>query len=284
MALESLENRIDIKNLGIENLTKPERLKFDPDLEFDENDKTNISSLLASTYDMLDKRNFHQAALATSILFPDQKKELVELNEETWETALYYRRDYNKAPEPLAMAEAVAEIKLLYPEHEVKMDNEQWSFLMEHLNIMYKAGHYGQFGELAKSLAIVRPVEMHKFLRSNEDYWQGIKKVAEGSLKLFGTADESELEFVSDRLARARLLFPEQFHELVLNESTWISMHQKFRRLKQRGIATELLQSAANLKILTANDVAITAKGIEINNTSPQTFGKDPAVPEQRKF
>ncbi len=85
MALESLDNRINITELSIDNPPQ-ERLGFDPSYDFD---KTEIRDYLQSS---LSKSliEFHPVGVAVKILFPDKHKQLLQLNESAWKKSQEY--------------------------------------------------------------------------------------------------------------------------------------------------------------------------------------------------
>lgn len=153
-------------------------------------------------------------------------------------------------------------------------DKDKWRHEIE--------DHKGTINGYINSILTFRILQPQESVESyvSEDGWKKIKTAIESKE---GSAFLHNIAFFS---VVARLLYPNRFSELNINQGDLRSIYENILQAKERKNWDLFAELAWCLKILTADDVRVTDDGIKlINQPKPsKPLSVAEALPERRKF
>ena len=273
---------INIHDLTIEEPEKESELLFDVERDITEQEWQKMKKELADR-----KRGslhtFLEEAMKMKIIFPERADELT-LDDEIWNMA---KKLPKSTEDKGSFAAILMELKVLFPERmeEIELDNRKLESMGKELNrlkenIIFTQNYSAStFFAFATRMKVVFPEEFDKLklLDPIEDITQSMK----GYLK-----EKRQLKDWQTFLPAAvnfKILYPENVDELNLDTVFWKEIKSEMHKTHRRG--WEISDFASALKILAAEEVGVTDKGLEVNmrksdSAEPQSI----ELPEQRKF
>jgi len=267
-------DRINIHELTVEEPEKPSELPFDPERDITEEDWGNMkNSLRKQSVDIA----YH--ALNLEIITPGVVRELA-LNNVDWQRMKVKLDLVREAKNPSAFAEEATAMKILFPErsNELNLDEEIWTMLNDHLNKVYRKGnHWYDFSHLAVEMLILFPHRAVE-LNLNKEAWKGIHG------ELLRCVPDGDSFYISAK--NMKLLFPSNMNELVLDKKIWDALKRGLKDRKKWGDWAGFSSRVMAMKILAAEEVKITEKGIEINmHVHKEGITTEiPPTPETKQF
>ena len=269
--------RINIKDLTIEEPEKDWIPPFDPVREITAEDWELMKHILDVFRKTQQWGKFSH--LATEMKVLDSKFNL-NLDEEAWQGMRHMLDFARKQGDWDFFFKLAMEMKILDPTINIKITVEEYKKAKDELEGILKItdGHYFK-----------RAVMHMRFMNPNIDinlgpkFWEDVKTMLHQDSVTNRWLDFSSLAVAS------RIIDPDV--ELNLDEEAWQGMKNQlviFRReYKQsaHGIHEELGQMAMNMKILAAEKVKITNKGLEITMPGKKIVeDKHPPIPQVRNF
>lgn len=89
-----------------------------------------------------------------------------------------------------------------------------------------------------------------------------------------------------DTLCMVKILFPKRFSEIELKDDFWKIQKNALAQLRSNGQWEYFAKSAAAMKILAAEKIKFTDRGLELEMSKPKkpSGAEAPPLPEKRKF
>ena len=267
--------RIHIKDLSLDQPRKNPEGTFDPEEEITEDDWQHVKEYLEKK--KKESRDlFYTILCATNmkIVFPERSRE--------YDDAVLKRivkEEYNLEPNNHF---TFAEIKIITPEL-VAGSNPSYEAWERHLGFtkQYIAqGDWILFVNRMFALFVVNPDKASEFSLNKETR----EKIAQYFKELLETGQLDTFSF--EKLAYASVLFPDEMSSLRSSPALLERARAMLRELRTANNWGRYIQVAAAFKLLCAEKVEVTDKGLEITMPQPKEDFKEPEepMPEQRKF
>ena len=283
-------NRINIHELTIEEPEKKSELRFDPERDITEEDWRNMRQLLEE-YRKDDERKSHGSgqevmyfsgqAMYMKILNPTV---VLNLDETAWQVM---RQDLERnriQPDRYGVfpghglsdwglfARQAREMKILDPEIDLNLNENAWQGMRQLLDSRRTDKKWGDFSSLAADIKILDPT---LGLNLNPDTLRGVRD----QLEIYREADNWWI--FSWQAMHMKILDPRI--DLNLDETAWQGMRESLKNF--RGDWSSFSKQAMLMKILAAEEVKVTDKGLEIKmrKDKPLTSGVPP-LPETKQF
>lgn len=285
-----LETILQPEGINIKDFTAQEPVKAAPPLPFDvlrdlpKMDVFFLREILNSAKNSQNDREFPRNAFPIQILFPEKADLLFEDSDfESLHTNIKENLD---SPESVfSAAEDLMTAKVLFPDsaaHDIspRIVRRVQAVLDKRLSSDWKRGKTWNYMNNASMIHIISPdYPFHAPLFV--DARQAILERVHSELTKL-----KEGKYYIDFLrvaADAKLLFGKDAGDLGVTSQDWIEMKKLIGDLRYPIL---YLHYSAQMKILTAEDVKITDKGIELIMQTPQPEGikKVPEPPNVRKF
>lgn len=293
MPLESYfeKEKINVKSLAIEEPEKKPELTFDPEKEIAKEDWERYKERLNWTRENNVWREFVHSAADMKLLFPDRISEL-NLGGTDWQGMKKMLEEFRK---PSAVARGafllVAEdMKFLFPQRikelniteDIWQENVNWALNLYDQRFGGGSIRWQQFAESAKNLKMIFP-ERASELHLDETAWRGMMgRLKEFQEKTAKNSSVPEVEFI-ELAANMRILMPERFNEVSgVVKTRWQEIKSYWEKIQRKPP-----DMTVNMKILAAEEVKITDKGLEIIMQKPKKDEfktETPPLPEIRKF
>jgi len=269
--------QIETMILQLEHLEQEEKAPhFDPERDISKEDWEKIKEDLEKMRENKDWRNFSELAKNAVILFPERKKEL-HLDEEVWKTL---KELWEENPEELNwfyFSSKAITIRSLFPERidELNLGEGVWEKMKEGLEVWRTNKNWLRFFSQAVGMMFFSP-EKTEELNLNEEAWKAEREMLEYYQDKNLSKDFGYIYSHLENIKQAIILFPEKVRELgLLNEDIWneIKGVMEDRRpsdpegFKNSDIFTRW---AVAMKILAAEEVKVTDKGLEITMRKPK--------------
>lgn len=213
--------------------------------------------------------DYGDVAVSWQILFPHDKSTL-RLNEEVSRGLRHYAEDIGyQGYLPQVLIETLTQFKLLFPQSAEYIDlNRYWGRIIEHLRHQREAAYWEQVIIQTAQAKIIAPLRVDE-LRLDDDF------LAHGQRKLTwfrsNDGEEERSEVAKSKwlpfagvAAGLRILYPERFDELEIGGSDLQGMRSILSYLSRDPEVGDFLKLAANLKILTAQEVRVTPSGLVV--------------------
>lgn len=277
MALETItvDQSINIKDLAAVEPIRRERIGFSVERDINEEDWQGILTHFP-------KQNIDEMLMiANDIKFLDAHKVPNEIDNTLWETAKlhienYYRR-YNLWFTN-SFPDFAAQLKMLYPERlsELNLTEREWIGMKKELDGYGNEDSLKDFAQQAVNMLILYPEKRDEM---------GIDKVQERLLAEIQQRKETRNIFAVTLAAKHRILFPETSGVLPTKDD-WILYHELLQADRINPRRSMFRKIAVSMKILAADHVEITDKGLELvmPKAKVETHQRLPELPSVRKF
>lgn len=282
--------RINIKDLTIEEPEKLADLPFDPEKDIFAEDwedmKSGFLKNMREAEHGVNRLHHLNRAIELKTLFPERSDELNLGPEIQKELEQLYdvesRAEYT--------SEALEKLKVLFPgkfkEIISKKGDPDWNefkwekmkeYLEEHRTGTSFSWH--DIAGLAVTLKMIHPERISE-LNLNDEFVEKIKKSMSMDME-----ENDMYSFLSDA-SNFRILFPERVGELNLDNKFWTKAKKEFRSLIRDKKYHHPSTFAMNMKILAAEDLKFTDRGMEVVMPEQKESLQEDAssIPEVRNF
>ncbi len=276
MVLESFENRIDIKSLSLETPEKSQKLEFDPEKEFTNQEWQNTAEEFRNSWK---NRKPEDNVVVLSWGLPALKAFKPDLAEPllTDEVAKSLFDELAKMAEGrhwVAFSERAVFLKILFPDKvTIGPDSKAMmkSAALEEQDT-FKAA------QLGASLRILFPEE--QFPKGLDQRWQ------EFALKASTDLEQMNMYSSVRYLANLKIMYRERFKDFGVSASVWGSIVEKLHRTKHSNIYASYASAILDGAIVAAEDIRVTDEGLELvmPKAKAQLAGQTPEVPQTRNF
>ncbi len=273
MALEFLENRIDIKGLNVE--TPSPNLTVDLEREFNPEAWQKLTSSVQKIYNEakqanakvdIDKINCFNTAADLKLLFPDRELALY-LTDVTDDDEIWRGVDADVSG-------------VLRPEALKKITNEPalWKQQEQFLQGFRMAGDWPRFLSKLYNLKFIFPDKTSDFQDLTPQQWESLEK----DLGRYTPEDQAHM------YAIIKLIYPD--HDFPIVPEVWSGWLQQMRQTLSRVELADSFQLgrmarlALDLKVLAAGEAAIVEKRIEVVEKQREFNESADPLPEQRNF
>ena len=286
MPLETIrpDARPKIQKLSTETPEKDiKTFDFDINIYVNKDDLKRRLDSLNNSRQPLEWHYFAHKAVQLKYMFPEITPHL-DLDNEAFENfKKEWEEDIRKKNWPSACKLAM-EFKILFPDRfpELEMDI-YWKNIKEEF-IKEVTGHYFEYpmsdnsADLAKSMKIVYPEKMNKFLK-DEKIYQRMKK------RLEDLREKSIYQFIN-QAADMKILFPDKIEALLLKNNIVIKM---FEELEAESINMKNEKPGHDAShafyVLALNMQILSNQGIDIDVNNQKDYqGKIPPTPNHLDF
>ncbi|MDO8618637.1 MAG: hypothetical protein Q7R49_01690 [Candidatus Daviesbacteria bacterium] len=275
MVLDTLNNdRTNIKDLNIDEPVDQRGLAFNPDTDITKSDRENLEKALMEKYNS--EFDTSKYAVAIKTLFPEFTLDgTLRDNLEHW--AKERIKDMRKNRNFLGVILNMRDYKEIGLEVAKNPDREIWN---KNQHYLVNQAEPETHAVVAESLLILFPN------RRNELYIDEnliVKRLA----AVMSYKEKKQWETFAGGAANLRLLVPQSFARIGINEADWAGMRAQFDKLRQDPTKRlTFAYFARHLKILAAKEVKVTDKGLELTMPEPTQAltTSTPPMPETRKF
>ncbi len=273
------EGDLKLQDLGLD-IEESEELFFDVDREVTEDDKKRMVEQLTKMVDGVywgehkDSGGIFEinlrAAVHLAIVSSDALKDFKE-RDYFWSNGRIFMENSLEREDVSGFLEVASCLRILFPKGFSKLDLHGRDVMEMHGDWSIKAIY---------DFLIAFPDDRDYFLESlNQDYvfdngMKEIKKLRDKNWRDFAVS-----------LSRLRIIFPERFDEIDLNNRDWQGMKEELEISRDRESALRFFRLAGYMKILAAEKVEITDKGLEITMSEGEDFRQEKkSRPERRQF
>ncbi len=277
MALESLENRIDVTHLAIDQPEKV-RLEFDAAREVSDQDWADWTGEFSRINQKENTR--HQADLAVGMkLLRPEKYQPSWLPEGVVDNMMEYLTEAQGKGDWDAYSGILADLKIILPDvvakHAVSgaLDAETYDKIGESLDLARGMEQWERFLQRSKEWKILfgeSPPLAYNDQQKIKDYYEQLRNGEEWYMIALVAAD-------------IKLSYPELFDDLGFG-AEWAGIRKGLaahRKMYNHLSVVDILQS---MKILAADKIEVTPQGLKFINEPHLTSEQTKNLPEQRKF
>ena len=275
-----MSERINIKDITLEEPEKKKGLPFDVEKEITEEDWGQVKEAYEQDKIYNAWVDGSSLAMATKVLFPERMAELTGYNDfkERLEDELVWLRGL---PDWHEFLWAAMKIKILFPTTELGgvLGNITWQDLKDEIKEAWSSND-PLFYSLAMKIKIVFPERFSSELDMNETTWM----VAEKWLEYY-YMEHDWIKYVTQGMIM-KVLFPEKASTLSPDKTAWQGMKEQLTGYRARKEWPQFFLHAMRMKTLVAEEVKITDKGLEIIMQKEEAEFKEetPPMPQRRKF
>ena len=272
-------------NLNIHELAtqEPKRASvvFDPERELFEGDWDIIKERLEDCQDRGQTVDYAESLSYASIAFPEIFEK--EANHKMFGIL----SDGCQSDYVAARFAMLSYAKICFPQD---YQDNNLNELAEKKWIEYKTGiaehkQDGDFHNLCPSLLKAKIIFPDKFneLGIEEQTYEGMRQYL---MSNFSKDNDTSYKYYAQFLGSMRIIFPEKFSEFSPGEEDWNKMRETLENARTAGENWGFPLLAGNLKILAAEKVEITDKGLKITMPEEKESlqGETPVMPEQKQF
>ena len=265
-------DRINIHELTIEEPEKPSELPFDPERDITEEDwKGMRQALEASRKNVGD---FFPQAMAIKLLNPREK---IDVDEEYVHLAKRkLKRDLENLKD-FSFLENASSVKMFDPQVRRYFSKKSWQEIIEYIKAWKNSKNWSVFLDYAKSIKIIDPSAEINFDVSEEDNndmldWLKEQKTPDG-WKDF-TVNAANMRIFDPKL------------ELGLDKEAWQAMKAQLEVYQRDHNWKRFSDMAMKMKILAAEELKVTDKGLEITMRKKKASLSSlvPPLPETKQF
>jgi hypothetical protein len=300
MALESFENRIDIKNLTVEQSTEKTVGSFNPEQEFSDQDWRGMLNELSKSRKNLDETfKFARLGAMCSIVFPDKRSEL-QLDDEAWDKikGLLERTKSSALKEDKVPYSWTRELLILLRNSRISFPEQNFDFILtpevklkinkriEALKVLTKGLEY-------RTVEYIHALADYLVVFPEADLVQQYGAISQDKIKdALGAAKKDSWAGLAGTISEIKLLKDLIGAEQVLpTAAEWKNIHQALKEAvktcQTKGEWSEALDLASSVKIINATSAKITEQGIELSfGLHPDKWKEQakPTIPEQKNF
>jgi len=291
--------RLNIKDLTIEEPESQERLAFDPEKDLTEEDWENMKDELEICRGEGEENNewFNFAKQASVMKLLDSNVDL-GIDSKTWQAMNDKLDEYQEQGAKLAQGIISGEnlqpwkdfslmamnLKIIDPSFNFKkygvLDDLNWEGMERELADCRASGDYNEFSDQSVAMKILDPKSK---IEINEEDWKELQRDL-NYWEETGTKESDKNFFGFSRVAaNMKILDPTSIH---VDEKNWEKMRNyldRERRIYQNRHA--LSNQALFMKILAAKRVEATEKGLEIAMQEKEGLESEASImPEKRNF
>ena len=287
LILSAMSNpeRINIKDLTLEEPEKKEGLPFDVERDITEEDWKKLIDTLSGYRVGGEWYEFGWQAMAMKIIFPDKFSD-VALDETVWHE-MKKRLDGWRIESRWNIEGLIwhtCQMKILFPERvgELNLNEGLW----EGIKIAITRDRLGHLWRALADKLIAAKIlfpemisELH-FDEFDEEVWREIKKEMDSSRAA------GNWEVFSWRAVALKFFFPKRVQELGLDAKAWQGMEDMLPQYQADDAQRDFAVHAMLMKLLAAEEINITDKGLEIimQKKDPEFKEETPPMPQARKF
>jgi len=268
--------RINIKDLTLEEPPKKRELPFDVERDITEEDWDKLCRFLEeiSVDDPARRSSFAYVAMNTKLLYPNKPAEYFEgLAEKIKSSAEQNRPDSYQNFSLIAAA-----LKVLSPEKfsEFHIDNNDWQGMKEVLESYKNGDHWDNFAWHAMKMKIIFPNKTSE-LFLDENAWFHMEET------LFRHRNNNDRALFAMEM---RLLFPEKVLDFRIDKQMWDEMGKALTQSRIENEYYDFSTLAVTMKLLAAEEIKITDQGLEVIMQKEKSEFKEetPPMPQTRKF
>lgn len=272
---KQLNEETKISDLNTETIQESDWLVFDPETEISQTDMKKIEERLDHYFES-DYIQFVNMAAALKMLFPEKKFESVErlnsnseeghasrdrlkkrfLKDEGWFAWLDYEivcQD-NSQPDP-KIADAIRASISKTLDHDIL-----WNSVLGYNAI----------------LKIAFPNNTEK-PEMDERFYNMIEKG-------MARAKRDELKFFASGAAYYKILFPEKFQSLDIDQDIWNRLKDELKSFRRNEFWTDFVELAMAMKIITADKIQIAGQELELRSSNASYKLEKTKRPERKSF
>ncbi len=297
MALESFE-RINITQLSLE---QPEHKgeTFNPERDMDQQDRESIKNALLD-WRLEDSDMFLELAKNAAILDPGLKVKADYFSDDDWDDFERLAKDelinlddldINALSVHDAFAEHFSEkmmaLKIIDPSRvsELDIDDNLHDKMVELYNFIVNESeeedHFKKQLRLASCIKILFPQHGSEWDRNTD---QGGHEYNIGSVLVRMLEKGQQWTAFAEASSHMRLLFPEDWKENSVRPEHWQGMRATLAGFRQSDNGYSYAELAANMKILAAERVTISERGLELIMPNTSLSESPPELPQTRNF
>jgi len=238
---------------------------FDPERDITAEDFVSIIDMIkkarGNRWDV-----FCSYSADVKLLFPEKASEL-GLDKDTWLGIEDYVQKSKDSARSMgnnywgSYMVALKDAKILFPEraNELCSDGRVWQGMKDYIE-KCKDESWANFSAAAMNAMIIHNFDFG--LNLDDVTWGKIKKYIQ-ELK---NKDSALFDEVKSRweIAKFKILFPKKASEFVLNKQDWLEMNNDLKTARKNHDWSKFIWQAVMMKILAAEEVKVTDKGLEI--------------------
>lgn len=281
MSLESYfeKEKIDVKKLALEEPEKKSELPFDPEKKITPDDWQNLKIYLEKFRNESRWAFFGSLAMEMKILFPERTEEL-KIDDEAWREMKKSLVRRTQTDDVAGATREIAALKVLFPERAPSMlkslgPDKFWVPQKRRLKEYREHRLWDKFLAHAEKMKIIFPERTTK-LNIDDATWGNLKE----SLRTEAT------DRFAKKAAFMRVLSPDRFADLKIDKPLFEKSGVMLEEYRRKNDWLSFLDQAAALKILSAEKVEVTYKGLEITMPKKEQEFKEitPPLLEIKKF
>jgi len=253
MPLEkTLRNNINIKNLAIEQPQRKEDY-FDAKKEVSNEDWDSMKKVLEYYYESNHDSDFFEIAEDMKIIFPERESEL-NLDDVMWNEMARGLRNTGGYS-------IVRKARVLFPERlksVYSLDDGDWGEI-KHWCLEFDELYSGNFEDFIKKVRFAFYLFPERIMELDLEntMWDDAKKIIEE----YRTKDIEKFVYY---LAQAKLIFPNKVKRSTVEPEIWSLGREKLQNHRLGNKWKSFAALAATMKILAAEQIQITDKGLEV--------------------
>jgi hypothetical protein len=292
MVLESFDNRIDIKQLNIEQPSEKPEPAFLPERDItSEQVEFALKSLRDLSIQGFTADNIAGVGGSTALMFPELKEEIrTNLVKEKISRRLRELLSKVNQDQPSNNYPVTGEMLRILANCRAFMEAADSSFITQSSTaqtyakkLIENSLRFGDWGIHLTSWAQTRLVWSRELSPMATWDQQGLKDLVLQHLK-----DTQDSFNFARNAANLRIVAPEKFSEIQLNKDMWQYMRQTLRgkwSSGQSNDARDFMEMAKNMTILSAQEISIDNTGLRLVFPKLESpLVRQEGVPEQRNF
>ena len=274
--------RINIKDLTIEEPERKKGLLFDAEKEITDEDWEELKNTFSGMREREGSLNLMNHAMAMKILSSERVKEL-RFGEEDWTNSKFLyeihraRGSHTESFDSLAIA-----MRVVFPERasELRLDETLWESYKRTIEQYKLEENWLSFHALAVRAKILFPKKFGEEITLDRKSLEELKKAF-----IWYREDNNWDSFIR-RTFQAKILYPESLEEFNIDDATWKNMKKKLQESRKGKYWIDFAEYAMFLKLLAAEEIKITNKGLEVIMQKEEAEFKEetPPMPQTRKF
>jgi hypothetical protein len=298
MVLESFDNRINITQLSLE---QPEHKgeTFNLERDMDERARQCIKNALLE-WRLEDDGMFIDLAKDAVILDPGPNTKADYFSDDDWDDFKQIAKDELLNLDDLdvdslaahdafgeGFSDKMAALKIIDPDRasELNADDNLHNKMLELYNFIVNESeeedHFKKQLRLASCIKILFPQHSSEWSRHTD---QGRHEYNIGTVLVRMLEKGQQWTAFAAASSQMRLLFPEDWKESNVRPEHWQDMRATLEGFRQRDKGASYAELAANMKILAADKVTISERGLEIIIPTVTLKEQTLNLPEQRNF
>ena len=276
-----MSERINIKDLTLEEPEKKRGLPFDPERDITEEDWEGMKNDTKKDRAEHMWYFFAKKVMSMNILLPEKMEELDLKNEETWQGMRdYLKKLLKEGSSSDHLVSYATAMKIIFPERfsEFYVGGEVWEGMKNRLNREREAANWWAFAILALEMKILFPDRSSEFLDDT---------AREGMEKLLKKMRSEKIWYnYFQQAMQAKVLFPDRASDLYPDKTAWKEIKEHLMRARTDSRGETFLEIAMHMKLLAAEEIKITDQGLEIimPKENPEFKEETPPMPQTRKF